>query len=274
MVKPKEFYAENYADALAFCEAGGMRGLYMPEVAQARIDGFAPWNRFYDSLSLRVTGKRKGEPFVLYVHTEHPLTTADGVRTAMKEGFVNGALRFPQDAFEQLLEHDGEKYPDGTYLVKMVGYDKLKKSLSGMIFVDDALEHPQTVPFLGSEERAEHYLKAFRNVHGQNIGVWHCDDLHDSGPLVRPLVVGCSYYFGLIGVNGYFNYARLFGVPRATASAGAEGVAHEARQKISGEPTLDEAVESMFGYVHGLRHTDSITREGLKETLVPYFPRK
>ena len=224
MVKPKEFYAENYADALAFCEAGGMRGLYMPEVAQARIVGEAPWNRFYDSLSLRVTGKRKGKPFVLYVHTEHPLTTAEGVRTAKVKGLVNGALHFPQDAFEQLLERDGERAPDGTYLVKMVGYDKLKKSLSGVISVDDALEHPQTVPFLGSEERAEQYLKKFRNVHGQNIGIWHCEDLIDNGPLARPLVVGGGYDVGLLGFS---DDARLFGVPRATASAGAEGASEK-----------------------------------------------
>ena len=217
MVKPKEFYAGSYADALALCEAGGMRGLYMPEVAQARIDGFALWDRFYDSLSFRVTGKSKGEPFVLYVHTEHPLATAEGVRTAKVKGLVNGALHFPKDAFEQLLERDGERAPDGTYCVKNVSYKTLIKSSSGVISVDDALEHPQTVPFLGSEERAEQYLKKFRNVHGQNIGIWHRDDLIDNGPLARPLVVGDFYYLGLGGYyGGYFSdSARLFGVPRA-----------------------------------------------------------
>src|SRR3989344_2908597 len=211
IVKPKEFCAENYADALALCEASDMRGLYMPEVAQARIVGEAPWNRFYDSLSFRVTGKIKGEPFVLYVHTEHPLTTAYGVRTAMKEGLVNGALHFPQDAFEQLLERDGERAPDGTYLVKMVDHEKLRKSSSGVISVDYALEHPQTVPFLGSEERAEQYLKKFRNVHGQNIGIWHSEDLIDNGPLARPLVVGYDYLYDN-GLDGYYYHsiARLF----------------------------------------------------------------
>ena len=218
MVKPKEFYAGSYADALALCEAGGMRGLYMPEVAQARIVGEAPWNIFYDSLSLCVTGKRKGEPFVLYVHTEHPLATAEGVRAAKREGFVDGALHFPQDAFEQLLERDGERAPDGTYCVKNVPYKTLRKSSSGVISVDDALEHPQTVPFLGSEERAEQYFKKFRNVHGQNqnIGIWHREDLIDNGPLARPLVVGDGYFSdGLGGNYYYYDGARLFGVPRA-----------------------------------------------------------
>lgn len=223
-MKPSEFYAGSYADALASCESASHEALYMPEVARARIDGSVSWTKFYDSRSVRVTGESKqGNAVVLYVHTDHPLATSDGVRNAMSKGLVNGAARFPQEAFWELLDHDDEKAGDGTYLVKSVSLDRLRKSKSGVIFIDDALDHPQTTPFLGSEALAEQYLKEFGKHYGNNIGIWHCNDLHKDGPLARPLFVGNGYDDGLDGGYYFDDDGRLLGVRASDSEHRAEG---------------------------------------------------
>lgn len=225
MVKPTEFYAGNYVDALASCESAGNEALYMPGVARARIDGSASWGKFYDSRSVRVTGKSKqgNDAVVLYVHTAHPLATAEGVRGALSKGLVNGAARFPKEAFLQLLERDGEKAGDGTYLVKAVPHNILRESPSGVISIDDALYHPQTIPFFGNEALAEQYLQEFSKHQGNNIGIWHSDDLHKDGPLARPLFVGNYYYDGLLGNNDFDLNGRFLGVRASDSELCAEG---------------------------------------------------
>ena len=225
MVKPSIFprrgYANSHEEALALCESAGNRALFLPEIAQARIAGDLPWNNYYGSRSLRVTGTSKGgSKVVLYVHTDHPLATSEGVRRAKRRGFVNGAARFPQESFLQLLEHDGEKADDGTYRVKAVLHQRLRESPSDFISIDDALAHPQTIPFLGSEDVAKQYLGAFRSAYRENkIGIWHIDDFNEDSPLARPLFVGDNdvYGGGLDGDYGFGYDGRVVGV-RAIAS--------------------------------------------------------
>ena len=219
MVKPSIFprrgYANSHEEALALCESAGNRALFLPEIAQARIAGDLPWNNYYGSRSLRVTGTSKGgSKVVLYVHTDHPLATSEGVRRAKRQGLVDGAARFSQTVFLQLLERDGEKADDGTYCVKAVPHGRLTESPSGIISIDDALDHPQTVPFLGSEDLAKQYFAALRRAYNTDkIGIWHSNDLHKDGPLARPLFVGCNYYYGLFGGNdSVFNGGRVVGV--------------------------------------------------------------
>ena len=59
--------------------------------------------------------------------------------------------------------------------------------MSDVIDVAQALEHPQTIPFLGGRARAEQYLQRHKEVKGNRIGIWHSADLAD-----EPLVVCCS----------------------------------------------------------------------------------
>ena len=265
MVKLKEFNAVSYVDALAECEKAGHRALYMPDVARARIAGDLSWVQFYDSLSVRVTGRTKqGDGMVLFVHCAHPLSTASGLGDALSKGLVNGAAHFPQASFLELLERDGERADDGTYVVKAVPHKVLMGASNGVIPVERALKHPQTIPFLGSKEVAEQYLQAFERQVGSNIGIWFYDDLRDEGPLARPLCVGDYYSIGLDGYGYYVG--RLVGV-RASES-------EQRAEKISEGLSLDAVTDKIFRYVNSLPQTEPVTRDGIKKVLAPYDTKK
>ena len=270
MVKLKEFNAVSYVDALAECEKAGHRALYMPDVARARIAGDAPWDKFLDSRSVRVTGRTKqGDGMVLYVHCAHLLSTASGLGDALSKGLVNGAACFPQDSFLELLERDDERADDGTYVVKAVPHKVLMGASKGVIPVERALKHPQTIPFLGSKEVAEQYLQAFERQVGSNIGIWFYDDLRDEGPLARPLCVGNYYYYGLNGNDNYYNVGRLVGVRASESEQRAAGA-----QKISEAPSLETATETMYNALLHRKMTEPITREWVKGELAKIYPSK
>ena len=67
------------------------------------------------------------------------------------------------------------------------------RSKSDVISVDEALEHHQVIPFLGGQNRAEAYLFRYKEVYGNNIGVWHSEDLHNDLAVGRLLFVGDNY---------------------------------------------------------------------------------
>lgn len=99
-----------------------------------------------------------------------------------------------------------------------------------------ALEHPQTVPFLGGRDRAEKYLVKHETVLGKNIGVWHSGDLTDVS-VGRLLFVGDDgYSLGLCGNSDLDGSARFAGVRRGNA---AEGGAPQNARPLR-EPSLDE----------------------------------
>ena len=75
------------------------------------------------------------------------------------------------------------------------------RSKSDVISVDEALEHHQVIPFLGGQNRAEAYLFRYKEVYGNNIGVWHSEDLHNDLAVGRLLFVG-GYDYGLKGDDG------------------------------------------------------------------------
>ena len=221
----KEFYNSDMAEALQSGQNYG-RVIFMPELIDARISaakGSNLLNNWLTAPSIRATGRTKqGNPVVVYAHVDNYLSNPENIKNAKR---INGAGIVPRDEFQRLLGlEDNEK-------VFVVDYDKLKNSSSEVISVEKALEHPQTVPFIGGEERAQNYLKKFRQVYGDNIGIWHCDDLRDE-PLGRLLFIG-GYDDGLFGSSDLNLDARFVGVRDS-----AEGTA----QKISA-PTIEQILQ-------------------------------
>ncbi|MBI2148785.1 hypothetical protein HYU23_03830 [Candidatus Woesearchaeota archaeon] len=167
--------------------------------------GSRMWEVWWLAPSVRATGKTKGgKNVVVYAHENNYFSNPANVKDAVdNKKLVNGAGPMPQDQFYSLLEREG----NGRVFV--VDYDKLKRSSSGVISVDYALDHPQTIPFLGGKDIAERYLAKHRKVYGNKIGVWHTDDLKDE-PMARMRYLGYGVNGGLDG--GLYGGSRLLGV--------------------------------------------------------------
>ncbi len=207
----KEFYSEGtygLADSLKACSDAGFQALFMPELAMARADADKDsrlWQTWFLAPSVRVTGRSKaGNGVVAYAHVPTSLTDPANIRSLIDtKALDNGAGPMPEDEFYGLLDREG----DGRVFV--IDYDKLRESKSDVIKVDEALAHPQTIPFLGGEQNAQAYLAKHREIYGKKIGIWHSDDLKDR-PMGRVLFLG-DYGDGLGGY--YLGYdGRVLGV--------------------------------------------------------------
>ena len=78
------------------------------------------------------------------------------------------------------------------------------------------MEHPQTIPFLGGSARAEQYLQQHKKVKGNEIGVWHTDDLADE-PLGSLLFLGNYLSSALFGYDDLYNSGSFVGVAASEA---------------------------------------------------------
>ena len=198
--------------ALAKCQDAGYSALFAPQVADGRIlapqDSYIVQNGF-TTQSIRVTGRTKrGKTVVVYGHVPNYFSAPANIKKARAEGLVNGAGRMPQKEFYHLLDLE-----DGSN-VFVVDYNALRNAVSGIVQLNDAMKHPQTIPFLGGEDRAEKYLEKHGLVYGKNIGIWHSDDLGDV-PQGRLLVLGDDYDDCGSGLYGFCNLdgnARFAGV--------------------------------------------------------------
>ncbi len=227
------------------CLSEGYEAQFMPAVADARIAAQGDimggpeftdiWMCNYCTLSVKATGKTKqGNPVVVYAHVPNYLSDPDNIEKVIDQGTINGAGRMPQEEFQRLLDlEDNEN-------VFVVDYNALRNSCSWgfEIPLNEAIKHPQTIPFLGGEERAEKYLKKHeevignsrkivreegkiefkkhKEVNGNSIGIWRSDDLSDH-PLARLLcldyvVVNLGGVRQISGLNGkgYFGSGNGF----------------------------------------------------------------
>jgi len=218
--------------ALTQCLEAGYTHLFIPQVADSRIcasvNDYVVQN-WFSTPSVRVTGRSKGgKAVVVYGHVPNHFSNPANIKVAREAGLVNGAGKMPLLDFYNLLElEDGEN-------VSVVDYNTLRSSESGVIKVNKAMKHPQTIPFLGGKDRAERYLAKHNEFYGDSIGIWHSDDLGDV-PQGRPLFV--FDYLGLYG--GSLNYVgRVLGVVAAEPH---KAVVREA-QRENGNQTLDAKV--------------------------------
>ena len=215
----KEFYKNRTDKALNDCVEAGFQAVFMPQLIDTRIQNpkdSRAWQTWWTTPSIKATGLSKGgNPVVVYAHTDNYFSNPKNIETAINNGLRNGAGVMPQANFQRLLDLEDGK------TVFVVDYNKLKNSVSGIISVDDALKHPQTIPFISGKEKAETYLNRHLEVYGANIGIWHSDDLQaDETPAGRLLFLG-GYGKGLFGYYDLINLGRFLGAPKTAAEGGA-----------------------------------------------------
>jgi hypothetical protein len=203
------FYRESdLVTALENCQKEGYRPMFMPELADTRIQngiwdestGFEQlgywkhrmrdmWENHVCTQSVMATGRTKqGNAVVVYAHIPNYFSNPANIRKAVSEGLVNGAGRMSQEEFQKLLDaEDNEK-------VFVVDRKKLIRHPSGMVDNEHALEHPQVIPFFGGKERAEKYLvKRDPQRFCDDIGIHYIADLREN-PLCRFLSL--DYHLG------------------------------------------------------------------------------
>ena len=211
----QEFYNSNIPTALRTLQSEGYTPVYMPQIVDARIEADEDsrvWQTWFTTPSIRATGRSKeGIPVVVYAHIDNYFSSPENIEQAMSQGLVNGAGRIPQSEFQRLIDLEGLTDESGNQSVFVIGYNKLREYKSDVIKVSNALKHPQVIPFLGGEERAQRYLKKHKKVFGSTIGIWHSDDLSDE-PLARLLRLGDYCDDGLGGNDVLDDDARFVGV--------------------------------------------------------------
>ena len=227
-------YNPDFAVALETAQKA-RRVLFMPEIADAKINDDSLWREWYSSVSLRATGRTKqGTPVVVYAHVPNFYSNPENIRQAKVQGLVNGAGILPKEEFQRLLSLEGQ----GVFVVD---YKALKNSQSDVIPVERALEHPQVIPFLGGLERAERYLAKHKEIVGNTIGVCHNDDLQEQ-PVARPLLFGGCYDL-LYADGGFGSVGHFLGVQLNDA----EGIA----KKV---PTLEDIIAVTYSLVPEVLH--------------------
>jgi hypothetical protein len=232
-VEGKEFYEANLAIALKGCNDEGYEAQFMPALIDSRINSPKDariWQTWFCAPSIKATGKTKaGNAVVVYAHVPNYFSNYKNIIKAQKS-LRNGAGSMPREEFQRLLDLEDKKN------LFVVDYSALRNSTSGVISLADALKHPQTIPFLGGQARAEAYLEKHSQVFGDKIGNWHYyDDLAEQ-PFGRVLYVGGSrgnvLNGGYLGSNG-----RFVGVKKGSEGAQKNSPTPNQLQRIISEFT-------------------------------------
>lgn len=207
-VEIQEFCNEKLHQALRECLESDLGPLYMPDLIEARINSdnnTRIWQDWFTTPSIKATGTTKqGNNVVIYAHTPNYFSNPDNIENSLSS-LVDGAGILQNKEFQRLLDLEDNKR------VFVVDYKQLRKTESGAIKLKDALKHPQTIPFLGGEEKTLRYLERFKEVFGNRIDIWYSDDLSEK-PLARLLFAGCNYYDSLNGDDSLDCSGRFAGV--------------------------------------------------------------
>ncbi len=243
--------------ALGECQSLGFEPVFTPELIDARLYakvGDYVLNNWFTTPSLIATGrgissnvsKKGGSPFVVVAHVPNYFSDAGNIRANRLQGLIkNGAGVLPQSEFQRLLDLKDDQH------VFVVDYETWTNASNGLIKVSKALSHPQVIPFLGGEDRAKLYLKKHQEVYGDNIGVWHVDDL-DVQPRGRLSFVGNDCGNGLDGSNHVNYFGRVVGV----VSAG--GALESPRSGAPKSETLDAKVLVALNSKKGFEHDGTL----------------
>ncbi len=195
----------------------------MPELVDLLLTNEQPvlWDCSPTTASMVITGKTKrGTPVVVYTHIPNyfsdPYTIFDERsprifehygRTNIQIYLRKGAGVFHPREFEKLLEQEDNKH---VYVIDQRTLLRFPKKYP----IEDALAHPQTIPFLGGQERAERYVEgvqvnnSFFDRKQNEIEIAYNDDLDDHLPRVRFLHL--SFVGGLIADSALTESCRIF----------------------------------------------------------------
>jgi hypothetical protein len=187
-----EFSAKTYRSALLACGAAGCAPLFMPGLIAARNSAGADdlfWKGAFTSASIRARGKTKrGRHVVVYSHMANYLGLPDNLPDCVKE-----EIDMPQVEFQNLADSaDGKS-------IFVVDISERTQSKADVVTLDDALKHPQTIPFIGDKDCAVLYFHKHKEIYGNRIGLWFRNDVGVS-PVARFLNLGGN---GSDGLGGY-----------------------------------------------------------------------
>ena len=217
-IAAKIFYDVDLVQALATMQEQQYRALFMPGFADARIasNQDSPlWEDWYLTQSLKATGTTKtGTPVVVYVHIPHYFSDPKHLAAAKEQGLHNGAAPFPKKELEKLL-----RLEDGQNVV-VLDHATLKNAKYGLITVEEALNHPQTIPFFSTKERAETYLDKHQHIIGPKIQMGYVNDLAEQ-PLGRLLFAGPRSHSCRLSDDDLSTDVRFVGVPFVPPQAAA-----------------------------------------------------
>ncbi len=200
------FYDSHQYVALQNLMKEGYSPLFMPALVDARNDALSSplWQGEYSTPSVRVTGRTNlGTPLVVYSHIPSYLSNPENIQSEVENGLVKFAARMPQKEFQRLVGLDGAKDCAGNRLVWVVDYS-LKNALAGFVSTNQVLDHPETIPFFGGEQRAQEYMRRYNvrsNSTDLTIRVRYKDDLSEQ-PVGRLLFLGLTGFSGGNNIGG------------------------------------------------------------------------
>ncbi|GEM_PF-2233055 len=227
----KEFYHDEADVALENCQTAGYQAAFMPQLADVRINGQASWNKKFSTPSIRATGRTKqGNTVVVYAHVPTSITTPEAIRqknsllSERQRIYGHNKVHLPQEEFQTLVDQDGKTDDHGNRLIWVIDHDVLVRANFGDVPIAEALEHPQTIPFLGGQERAERYLKEHARAYvTKEICVWYYKDLENDPPLAHLLKLGCNRCEGLVGADSFGGSLRFLGIKNLRSAISDEG---------------------------------------------------
>ncbi|MAG48095.1 hypothetical protein CL617_05820 [archaeon] len=219
----REFYDKGMSKALAYLQSEGYTALFIPQLADIRIESNIDskiWQNEYASTSLVVTGRYKDDGKAtspvetLFVHVPHFLSNSKNLIRAIRDRKARtedmwpkhrGAVKVPQEEYDRLRGMVNDEN------IFVVNHRTLVENNYDSLHIDDALEHPQTIPFLGGEERAIKYLKKYSNL-SDRITIMYGEDLPEE-PMGRFLFLGSNNKVAsLSAINCFYNPGRFIGV--------------------------------------------------------------
>lgn len=251
ILEGKEFYANTVAQALTDCQVEH-DAQFMPEFLDTRIfsdKDARVWQTWFLTPSIRATIRTmRGTPIVAYAHISNHFSNPQNIAQAVQEGLINGAGKLPKDERQRILDLEGNNkvhvvdhatlmlWPSDVYGIDEPTKEHMKEYHGKIAGVDMiAINHPQTVPFIGEESRARQYLVKHKDVFGPVIGIWHSDDLQtDDVAVARPLYAG-SCNDGLGGCNRLNYGGRFLGVRRGAGEASTPKVSPDRLAEIIAE---------------------------------------
>ncbi|MBS3144231.1 hypothetical protein J4208_01460 [Candidatus Woesearchaeota archaeon] len=198
----KEFYHEEADKSLEKCQAAGYQPLFMPQLVDVRING-QDWHCEHIEFitpSIKATGKTKqGNKIVVYAHVPTSVATPKAIKkknSLSKQSIYGSAAHLSQKEFQGLVDRDGLTDAEGNRIVWVVDHAVLAAAPFCGIPLDQALKHPQTIPFLGGEERAKRYLKEHARAYATDkISIWYTkDENRKDSPLAHLLKLGGSLF--------------------------------------------------------------------------------
>lgn len=239
-IEGKEFYDDVMDNALKNLRQAHYRELFMPEIIDAKIEaqgGNPVMMRGFTSLSIRANGRTTaGTAVDVYAHIPSYLTSLENITSAMKSGLIDqlskknfSSAPIPQTELQRLADLDKLSDSEGNRLVWVIDYQGPEPFNLKPMHVDNALDVPRVIAFLGGKERAQKYLQRHKEFFRNKLHfTYHLDD--PDQPHARFLaIVGDqdSTYNGTL--YEHFGGSAIFlGVP-----------AHDAQPKIV-RPNLDQ----------------------------------